>query len=207
MGSHFLILFNFCPFSFHTNKQIFLLYYCCLWDWSKSGSHFICSAQFFPLFFIFFFFFIWTFFLICLLHFCYLCDGNKPGSAPAKFISCVSANATLYFWQKQIFIFSNTVRSFDHQMSAFVIDIYMCPACNAHSKSTKREVHLCPLRLGQNGILETIWLLCKYAKITRWPRQNIFKKKDPQFYQFQKCLLRGNQKMPPWRDWPSWKCS
>ena len=153
MGSHFLILFIFCPFSFHTNKQFFLLYYCCLWDWSKSGSHFICSAQFSPYFSYFSSSLFKHFFLICLLHFCYLCDGNKPGSAPAKFISCVSANATLYFWQKQLFIFSNTIRSFDHQMSAFVIDIYMC---NVYSKSTKREVHLCPLRLGQNGILETI---------------------------------------------------
>ena len=53
--------------------------------------------------------------------------------------------------------------------------------CAPHAMSIqnpqKREVHLCPLRLGQNGILETIWLLCKYAKITRWPRQNIFQKK------------------------------
>ena len=41
--------------------------------------------------------------------------------------------------QKQLFIFSNAIRSFDHQMSAFVIYIYMCPACNVHSKSTKRR--------------------------------------------------------------------
>ena len=87
---------------------------------------------------------------------------------------CISGKSNLLF-------FSNTIRSFDHQMSAFVIYIYMCPACNVHSKSTKREVHLCPLRLGQNGILETIWLLCKNAKITRWPRHNTFKKRSSIF--------------------------
>ena len=100
------------------------------------------------------------------------------GTSKVHFLCFCKCN--LVFLAKATF-FSNTIRSFDHQMSAFVIYIYMCPACNVHSKSTKREVHLCPLRLGQNGILETIWLLCKNAKITRWPRHNTFKKRSSIF--------------------------
>ena len=137
------------------------------------------------------------------MHFCYLRDGNKPGSAPAKFISCVSANATLYFWQKQIFIFSNTIRSFDHQMSAFVIDIYMCPACNVHSKSTKKRSSFVPFEVGAEWNFGNNLIVMQICKDNKMTTTEHFYTKILNLDQFQKCLLRGNQKMPPWRDWPS----
>ena len=81
------------------------------------------------------------------------------------------AKANFYFFQHYPVIWSSDECICDRHLH---VPRMQCPF-KIHKK---REVHLCPLRLGQNGILETIWLLCKYAKITRWPRQNIFKQRS-----------------------------
>ena len=51
------------------------------------------------------------------------------GTSKVHFLCFCKCN--LVFLAKATF-FSNTIRSFDHQRSAFVIYIYMCPACNVH---------------------------------------------------------------------------
>ena len=75
---------------------------------------------------------------------------------------CISGKSNLLF-------FSNTIRSFDHQMSAFVIDIYMCPACNVHSKSTKKRSSFVPFEVGAEwnfGNNLIVMQICKDNKMT-----------------------------------------
>ena len=157
MGTRWGLIFLFCSFfSFHTNKQISFV--SCSTDacgiGASRGLILFVLLNFFPYFSYFssslfehFFSFVFCIFATCAMG---TSRGRHQQSSFPVFLQmqpCISGKSNF---------FSNTIRSFDHQMSAFVIDIYMCPACNVHSKSTKREVHLCPLRLGQNGILETI---------------------------------------------------
>ena len=113
---------------------------------------------------------------------------------------CISGKSNLLF-------FSNTIRSFDHQMSAFVIDIYMCPACNVHSKSTKKRSSFVPFEVGAEWNFGNNLIVMQICKDNKMTTTEHFYTKILNLDQFQKCLLRGNQKMPPWRDWPSWKCS
>ena len=140
-----LVDFNFVFLTLFNIICIFCIFYAYSHG-NQVGSNFSYFSSFL---FEYFFSFVFCIFATCGMG---TSRGRHQQSSFPVFLQmqpCISGKSNLLF-------FSNTIRSFDHQMSAFVIYIYMCPACNVHSKSTKREVHLCPLRLGQNGILETI---------------------------------------------------
>ena len=100
---------------------------------------------------------------------------------------CISGKSNLLFFPT---LSGHLIIRWVHLWSTFT--------CAMSIQNPQKEEFICALwGLGQNGILETIWLLCKYAKITRWPRHNISKKKILNFTSFRSAFWAETRRCHP----------
>ena len=74
-------------------------------------------------------------------------------------------------------------------------------------KTHKKRSSFVPFEVGAEWNFGNNLIVMQICKDNKMTTTKHFLTKNSQYCQFQKSLLRRNQKMPPWRDWPSWKCS
>ena len=109
------------------------------------------------------------------------------------------AKANFYFFQHYPVIWSSDECICDRHLH---VPRMQCPF-----KIHKKRSSFVPFEVGAEwnfGNNLIVMQICKDNKMTTTKHLLI---KNSQYCQFQRSLLRRNQKMPPWRDWPSWKCS